>query len=236
MSKWVHPGIKAVFFDAVGTLIFPEPGAVAVYAEAARRRGIDVNPAIVRERLWAAYRIEEEVDRRAGWVTSEERERARWRRIVADSLPEVADIETFFHELFDHFSQPTAWTVNPDAERVFSTLRQRGVTLGLASNYDARLHSVIAGHGELAPIRDRVVVSATVGFRKPAPEFFREVVRVAGCDVTVILFVGDDIENDYQGAAAAGLQAVLLGPELNSTEANSNIENRIASLAELIEE
>src|SRR4051794_14455392 len=145
MPNWLHPGIRAVFFDAVGTLIFPVPGAVTVYSQAGRRRGLDGDVAAIRKRLWAAYRAEEEVDRAAGWVTSEERERARWRRIVADSLPDATDPEVCFEELFDHFSKPASWTVNADAERALSSLRHRGVTLGLASNYDSRLLSVIAG-------------------------------------------------------------------------------------------
>ena len=234
MSRWVHDGLKAVFFDAVGTLIFPEPGAATVYAQAASRRGIVVDVNALRERMWTAYRAEEKVDRIAGWVTSESREAARWRRIVSDSLPDGIDAENCFQELFAHFAQPTSWRVNPDADRVFSTLRQRGVTLGLASNYDARLLSVIAGHPELGPIRDRVVISAAVGYRKPAREFFEHVVQAAGCEAHEILFVGDDVENDYVGATAAGMKAVLLETHPAKPECPVPVENRIASLGELI--
>ena len=44
MSRFLD-GIRAVAFDAVGTLIFPNPGAATVYAEAAGRHGIAANPA-----------------------------------------------------------------------------------------------------------------------------------------------------------------------------------------------
>ena len=37
-------------------------------------------------------------------------------------------------------------------------------------------------------------------------EFFREVIRVADCEPGEILFVGDDVENDYEGARRAGLE------------------------------
>ncbi len=212
MSHFVHAGIRAVFFDAVGTLIFPEPSAPEVYVAAAQRLGVKLDPAIVRARLWKAFNDEETLDRAAHWVTSEEREYERWQRIVTASLPEVEERDLCFHELFEHFAKPSAWRVNETAAACFDLLRQRGVTLGLASNYDARLLSVLDGHALLAPIRERIVVSAATGFRKPSIAFFAEVMRIAQCEANEILFVGDDLVNDYEGAIASGLNAVLLDP------------------------
>ena len=88
---------------------------------------------------------------------------------------------------------------------------------------------MVAGLPQLARLADRLVISADVGFRKPAPEFFREVIRAAGFEPRAILFVGDDVENDYHGARAAGLGAVLLDPR-----SEANVERRIASLSELV--
>jgi putative hydrolase of the HAD superfamily len=230
MSRWIHPGIRAVFFDAVGTLLHPEPSAPVIYAAAARRQGLDLSAGEVRERFVTAFRTEERADRAAGWVTSEARELARWRRIVAETLAGVPDPEGCFAELFDHFARPAAWRVDPHAAALFARLQDRSVVVGLASNYDARLWSVVSGHPELAPLADRVVVSATVGFRKPAPEFFAEVVRVAGCAPGEILFVGDDLENDYEGATAAGMPAVLLDPRGRFP----GVDRRISELGELV--
>src|SRR5438034_1185952 len=119
MSRWIHSGIKAVFFDAVGTLLFPMPSAPLIYSATALRAGLDIPHEVIRERFLAAYHVEETVDRAAGWATSEEREFARWRRIVTETLAGVPDPEACFRELFKYFSQPSAWTVNPDASAVF---------------------------------------------------------------------------------------------------------------------
>lgn len=235
MSRWVHPGIRAVFFDAVGTLLFPTPGALLVYSHVARRLGLDLSHTALRERFVAAYRAEEEADRAAGWVTSEAREVARWRRIVTETLSGVRYPDACFEELFEHFARPSAWTVNADAAAVLPALRDRGLILGLASNYDARLESVLAGHPELAPLRERVVISAAVGFRKPAAEFFREVVRAAGCDPREVLLVGDDLGNDYEGATAAGMEAVLLVPPRTADDPPPPVERWITSLGALLE-
>jgi putative hydrolase of the HAD superfamily len=220
-----------VFFDAVGTLLFPDPPAYLIYSQVARRAGLDLPPEEVRRRFGTAYRAEEEIDRAAGWVTSEGREADRWRRIVRESLAGVPDPDACFRELFDHFARSGAWRVDPDAPALLRHLRDRGLLLGLASNYDARVLSVLDGLPELAALRDRVVVSAAVGFRKPAMEFFREVVRVANCDPGEVVFVGDDMENDYEGATAAGLRAVLL----DARDRHTMVGNRITRLAELLE-
>ncbi|HVL15518.1 MAG TPA: HAD-IA family hydrolase [Gemmata sp.] len=224
MPTVIPPGTRAVFFDAVGTLLFPDPPAPVVYSESARRAGLDIPPDEVRSRWLRAFRAEEAADRLAGWVTSEARELARWRRIVAESVRGVADPDVCFRELFDHFSRPSAWRVDPDAGDVLTALRDRGLVVGLASNYDARLLTVLAGFRELELLRDRVVVSATVGHRKPAAAFFTHVVQAAGCERTDVLYVGDDIENDHRGATAAGLNAILIDPDGRFSEAGRSIK------------
>ncbi len=231
MSRWVHAGIRAVFFDAVGTLLFPDPPAVEVYSRAATRHGVEIPRDAIRSRFIESFEAEEAADRERGWVTSEEREIERWRRIVSASLRELADPEACFIELYRHFARPDAWRVNPDAGVLFHSLQSRGMILGLASNYDSRLWPVVDGHPELAPLRDRVVISAAVGHRKPAPQFFAAVADSAGCDPSAILLVGDDLVNDYEGATAAGLEAVLLDPAGRHTD----VPRRIPALNELLE-
>lgn len=213
---------RAVWFDAVGTVLFPHPPALSVYAEAACRRGLMTSPEDVKARFIQAYRLEEAKDRSGGWSTSEARERERWRHIVLASLPGAGD--DVFEELFAHFARPDAWRLAPDVGEVFGALAARGIVIGLGSNYDSRLASVVAGFPELASIRDRAVISSLVGRRKPAAAFFDAVVRAAGCSPADVIFVGDDIDNDYRGAAAAGLGAVLLDPDRRHHKAPSRIE------------
>jgi putative hydrolase of the HAD superfamily len=212
----IPTGVRAVYFDAVGTLIFPHPPAHEVYATLAAKQGVILDPKAVRERFLAAYRVEEHADRANGWITSEERERTRWRTIVTSALAGLPDPEAGFLELWEHFAQPGSWTVNPDAASVLNEIAGRGLILGMGTNYDSRVVRVVAGLPDLAPVAKRLVVSAAVGFRKPAAGFFRELLRLAGCDPSEVLFVGDDPENDYDGARAAGLHAVLLGGGIKS--------------------
>ncbi|HXD87198.1 MAG TPA: HAD-IA family hydrolase [Urbifossiella sp.] len=228
MSLWVHPGIRAVAFDAVGTLLFPNPSATEIYRALAERQGVTLAGDDVRRRFVEAYRIEEEADRANRWITSEQRERQRWYTIVTTTLHQLPDPEAAFEELFEHFALPSAWQLHEEAAAAFAALQSRGIVLALGTNYDARINRVVVGMPGLEPLAERVVVSAAVGFRKPAAEFFQEVVRVLGCRSDEVLFVGDDLQNDYDGAQAAGLESVLFDPAIRS-----NLPRRIARLSEL---
>jgi putative hydrolase of the HAD superfamily len=202
-------GVRAVAFDAVGTLITPDPPVHLVYHAAGQRHGGRHSAEEIRNRFGTAFRGEEERDRNAFWRTDPAREAERWRRIVTAVLDDVTDQEACFRELWEHFARPTSWRCLPDVGPVLAELALRGLALGLASNFDSRLRAVTAGLRDLRPIGP-VMVSADVGWRKPATEFFAEVVRAFDCEPNEVLLVGDDFENDYVGATTAGLRAVLL--------------------------
>jgi putative hydrolase of the HAD superfamily len=222
------PSIRAVVFDAVGTVLFPDPAAADVYAETARRFGLDVSPTDLTTRFLPALAAEDGIDRAAGWVTSEVRERIRWQRIVTTVLPGASP--ACFDHLFAHFADPAAWRVADGAEAVFDALAARGLKLGLASNYDARLRAVLAGRPELRPLAGRVVVSAEVGVRKPGRAFFHAVEDAVGEPPGRIAFVGDDRANDFDGAVAAGMYAVLFDP----ADRHPAVAPRVRALAELL--
>jgi putative hydrolase of the HAD superfamily len=225
-------GIRAVFIDAVGTLIDAEPPAAAVYAQVGRRHGSRLSAAVIPARFAEAWAQEERIDRQEGLRTSEARELARWRAIVGQVLEDVSDPELCFEELYRHFGLPGAWRLNPEAHGVLEQLAGRGVRPGVASNYDRRLRSVIAGllgQGRVSGL----VISSEIGWRKPAAEFFAAMVQQAGVPPDQILYVGDDPVNDYEGARAAGLEAVLFDPEKRMASYYSHIA-RLAELPEYL--
>jgi putative hydrolase of the HAD superfamily len=220
--------IRAVVFDAVGTLIHPEPGAAEVYAMIGHRFDSQLSVAEIGPRFRAAFTREEEFDRRHGYQTSAAREVARWRRIVATVLDDVADAEGCFRTLFAHFARPDAWRCDPDAAAVIEGLLQRGYRLGLASNYDGRLRTVVAGLPPLDQL-PHLVISSEVGWRKPAAAFFAAVCRAVGLPPEEVLYVGDDRVNDYEGAAAAELRPLLFDPRERAAD------TAIARVAKLME-
>jgi putative hydrolase of the HAD superfamily len=207
----IHSEIRAVFFDAVGTLLFPRAPVNRTYAEHACRHGADISEEQIRHAFRAAFARQEEVDAAAGWRTDEVRERARWQAIVADVLP-GADFGACFAGLWDWFGTPAAWVVPSDTEPILRSLADRGLIVGVASNFDSRLIPLVDAFPELAPVHGRCVISSLVGWRKPARQFFDALVEAAGCERGQVLYVGDDERNDLRGATAAELRAVLLDP------------------------
>jgi putative hydrolase of the HAD superfamily len=204
-------GVRAVVFDAVGTVIHPEPRAPVVYAESARRFGSKRTAEEITPRFITAFEREEATDYANGLRTNEAREVERWRQIVAYVLDDVTDSNACFHELFDHFSRPQAWRLDPNAAATIESLARRGYALGMASNYDRRLRSVVAGFAALTPLQ-HLIISSEVCWRKPAPQFFLALCETLQFSAADILYVGDDLSNDYEGARAAGLRTLLIDP------------------------
>jgi putative hydrolase of the HAD superfamily len=213
--------IRAVVFDAVGTLIQPEPGVAEVYANAAKEQGAHCDVAEVRTRFRQAFAADA-----CDEHTNEAAERVRWRKIVVACLPEVPEPDRVFHSLWAHFGRPEAWRVFDDVFPALRGLKQRGVTLGVASNFDERLHSVLAGHDELQAMLDLVIASSTIGWRKPNAGFFTAIGERLGLPLADILYVGDDPNHDVAAARACGMNALQVDRTCRQAEA-------IASLTQL---
>lgn len=222
--------VEAVVFDAVGTLLYAEPPAAEVYAELGRSLGSRHPAAVIAERFADAVGREDDTDRAGGWRTSEARELRRWANIVARVLDDVSDPARCFRQLYEHFARPESWRCQPETAAVLKALGARGLRLGMASNYDHRLRTVLAGFPELQPIT-HVTISSEVGWRKPAAEFFAAMCRGVQAPAERVLYIGDDPVNDAEGGAAAGLKVLLYDP--SGRHAGTQFQ-RLARLGELL--
>ena len=142
--------------------------------------------------------------------TDEATERRRWRMIVTGVLPEVAEPDRAFDELWEHFGRPDSWRCYPDVVPVLDSLAEQGLSVCVGSNFDGRLRGVVKGLPELKDRSESLVISSEVGYRKPHPSFFRAACAHLGLPPEHVLCVGDDPENDVRGAIRAGLSALLL--------------------------
>jgi putative hydrolase of the HAD superfamily len=226
----IPPGVRAVFFDAVGTVIHPEPAAADAYAHIGRTFGSRLEPAEVRRRFSVSFKRQEEHDLRHGLRSDEQRELQRWQMIVSEVLDDVDDQEGCFQALYEHFARPASWRCEPDSAAVFLALHGAGYQVGIASNFDSRLRLVLEGIPEMSGVR-RLAISAEVGWKKPAPRFFARMCELAALEPEQVLLVGDDPDNDFAGARCSGLHALLFDPTGRSTLLP---EQRIFGLSELI--
>lgn len=208
--------VGAVLFDAVATLIRPWPSVGSVYARAAAAHGCRC-PARALEAAFApAYRelSPERFFGRAGLQTSEPRERRWWGRVVVRTF-ERAGCGTpgpaVVAAALEAFSRGAAWRLTPGAVESLRQLAAGDLKLALVSNFDARLHRVVAELG-LRPCFTAVVVSSETGWAKPSPRIYAAALDALGVRPDQALMVGDRPREDIAGAAAAGLRALLYDP------------------------
>jgi putative hydrolase of the HAD superfamily len=199
--------IRCVLFDAVGTLIYPDPPVTRVYVDEARRFG----SALTDDEIAARFRAALSRHSSGGGPTSETNEQARWSRIVADTLSDLSadHSEQIFERLWNHFGRSEHWRLYEDVEPTLAALRGRGFELGIASNFDRRLLNIVSGNSVLAACV-YVFMSSEVGYSKPSLDFFRSLERRLGLRADELALVGDDEINDVQGAAEAGWMAIRL--------------------------
>lgn len=83
--------------------------------------------------------------------------------------------------------------------------------LGLLSNFThAPAVMTLIESLNIAPFFETVVISGAVGYRKPHPVVFDRLVAGLKVNREEILFIGDDVEADINGAAASGLQPLWI--------------------------
>ena len=206
-------GVGVVVFDVVGTLVEPSPSVAEAYQQAASRHGLTVDTAFIQQRFKAAWRRQEAVDAASvpAFATSRGREAERWRAIVDDVFSGSAASAAIFAELWEHFGQLDAWQPLAQGRDLVRLALDAGVTVALASNFDERLLAIAERMEPLSWV-PHVFASSEIGWRKPAPEFFRWVEHRLGCGPDEVLLVGDDPELDVAAARRAGWRSLGVGP------------------------
>jgi putative hydrolase of the HAD superfamily len=188
---------RAVFLDALGTLVELEPPWVALRARVPAEVGD--------ERLVAAVRAEMEYYREHAHEGRDAASLADLRERCARVLSRGLEVEVSAEELVE----AVRMNAYPDAVPALTGLRERGLRLAAVSNWDCSLGRVLERCG-LAELLDGAVSSAEAGARKPDPAIFGAALALVGCEPAEALHVGDTREEDLDGARAAGIRALLL--------------------------
>jgi len=208
--------VRAVLFDAAGTLIELREPVGETYARFAGRFGAEVPPTRLTEafaRVFAARRpaVFAEVSR----AEAADRERAWWRAVVDDTF-RAADgaalpipFESCFSALWSHYAGADAWRLAPEARATLERLRAAGLATGVVSNFDQRLEKVLQAL-EIHHLLDVVVVPADAGAAKPDPLIFSMALERLGMAGPEVAYVGDRADHDVAGARGAGLRPITL--------------------------
>ncbi len=202
--------LRAVFFDAGGTLIHPDYGRVA----AALRRTVGRAPApelLVGAEYAGRAAVEAAMAKDPGLTDG-----ARWHLHFAGALGSLGftreELERAAPEIRAEHARSNLWSVvQPGAAEGLAALRRHGLVVGCISNSDGTVGALLDRAG-LGSSLDPVVDSGVVGVEKPDPEIFRIALARAGVAADEAMHVGDLFAVDVVGARRAGIEPVLLDP------------------------
>ena len=204
--------IKAIFFDAFGTLFSLTKTVGEHYALIGRQIGLNLQSGELEHAFHGAWRS---MPQRAPIDGPRENDDKDWwrelvERVLANVVPGLNELDrdNFFELAYEHFAEPNVWELYPEVVSVLQQLQPQ-FSLGVLSNFDGRLRFILH-HLGIAPYFAHVFISSELGADKPDPEIFRRALEVSGFAAREVLHVGDDPERDWEAAEAAGLQVFPL--------------------------
>ena len=207
-----------VFFDVAGTLIHVRGGVGVQYARVAARFDVVADPVALEREFPRAFRAAPPMAFPGAPAASiPHLEREVWRGIVravfsgAGLLPAFGPggFDAYFDAVYRHFEDPAVWDVYPDVAPALVALGALGCPLGIVSNFDSRVLGILEGLG-LAPRFVSITLSSQVGAMKPDSAIFTHALARHGLQPSQAFHVGDSPVEDFGGARAAGLRAVLI--------------------------
>ena len=204
---------KAVFFDVGGTLLRVHPSVGDVYATHARDFGFtgsadDLNREFKQE--WSNMGGLESLGRQKGV----EVERTFWKELVRRVFAAhggLSDLDRYFDHIYDVFRRKESWRVFEDVteSRLLDQLKNKGIVLGVVSNWDSRLPEILKNTG-LASYFDFILASTVVGSAKPDAGIFQEALKRAGVTPEQACHIGDEPATDIEGARNVGIDSILI--------------------------
>jgi len=204
--------IRAIFFDAGNTLIFPR------IEELAQELTAQGYPATVEDfraaDRWGRAKLDEIL-----WPLLRQGQLPRtvdhvyWNEYLRALMEQVHVPEAKRGDVTDwlgaRFREVNFWSrVFPETPVFLDSLRARGYYLGVISNSMGWIEEQLGNVG-LARRFDTILDSAVVGIEKPHPGIFRLALERAGVRAAEAIFVGDTYATDIGGAQLAGLRGVL---------------------------
>jgi putative hydrolase of the HAD superfamily len=210
--------IRAILFDAAGTLFFLTKTVGHHYAYVGREVGLDLDAQELDHAFHTAWK--QMPQRPAIDGPRENDDKDWWRELVGRVFDQVApglnefDRDNFFEVAYEHFAEPGVWQLYPEVPEALHKLRLR-FQLAVISNFDGRLRFILQ-HLGIAKYFTNVFISSELGADKPDPEIYRRALKLIHLRPDEVLHVGDDAERDWKAAKAAGLSVFQLDRPRNS--------------------
>jgi putative hydrolase of the HAD superfamily len=212
---------QIILLDAVGTLFGVRDSVGKIYSEVASKYGVNCQPGSIDKYFYSAFKNSHPcIFPGVSTTDIPQQEYLWWREInrqtftAAGVWEQFEDFDTFFAELYRYFTTRSAWYIYPDVIPALTHWQKLGIQLGVLSNFDSRLYTVLKVL-ELDRYFSTVTISTEVNAAKPQPEIFAAALSKYQCLPQYVWHIGDSFEEDYLGASQFGLMAIWLDRTAN---------------------
>jgi putative hydrolase of the HAD superfamily len=199
--------IRAILFDAAGTLFYLTKTVGDHYAYVGHEVGLKLDAQKLENAFHAAW--QHMLQRPAIEGPRKNDDKDWWRQLVGHVFDQIApsvnelDRDNFFEVAYEHFAEPGVWELYPEVPEVLEQLQPR-FRLAVVSNFDGRLRLILQNLG-ISKYFPHAFISSELGADKPDPEIFRRALKIMHLNANEVLHVGDDPERDWKAAKEAGL-------------------------------
>ncbi|MBE9044454.1 HAD-IA family hydrolase [Pleurocapsales cyanobacterium LEGE 10410] len=226
---------KVVFFDAMGTLFGLQSSVGKIYQQHALKYDVKVDAKLLDRAFSESFKSAPPLAFNSTELgTIEAQEFAWWKNVVETTFAQVNALETFsnftdfFLEIYTYFATKDPWYVFSDIVPCLEKWQDRGIELGVISNFDSRLNQVLKVL-ELDHYFTSITISSVAGSAKPEPNIFKIALNKHGFVAEQAWHIGDSFIEDYQGAKNAQINSFWL----NRNSVSLNIENQLPNLSSL---
>jgi putative hydrolase of the HAD superfamily len=207
---------EVILLDAVGTLFGVKDSVGDIYSQVALQFGVHADPELLNQCFHRAFKNSPPCTFPGIAVADiPEQEYQWWREVnrltftAAGVWTDFRDFEAFFSYLYQYFATPATWYLYPDVIPALEKWQQSGVQLGILSNFDSRLYTVLKVLN-LDRYFSTITISTEVGAAKPQQLTFRTALAKYQCSPPSAWHIGDSWDDDVVGATQVGMTAVWL--------------------------
>ena len=226
---------KVVFFDAMGTLFGLKHSVGEIYQQYAAKYGVRADAELLDRAFIKSFKSAPPLafsNTESSAIAA--REFDWWQNVVQatffqlDLFEKFGNFTAFFSDVYTYFSTADPWYVFPDTISCLDKLKDNEVQLGIISNFDTRLISVLNSLN-IEHFFTSITISSVAGFAKPDQNIFKIALNKHQFTAEQAWHIGDSLVEDYQGGKNAGINSFLL----NRNSDVLNLENQLPNLSSL---
>lgn len=208
---------KLVTFDALATLVKLRVAPEVKYSQVAAMYGIICSKEALRKAYYPNFyhmlKVHPNFGKQTGMTWEE-----WWKELISKTFKdarceaEKEKIDILVTQLIDVYKTEFCWQPQPGAFHLLAFLSFKGVSMGVISNFDPRLHDIL-GNIRMTPYFRFILTSYELGFEKPDARVFRQAMSLAGrmgLKSEECLHIGDCVISDYFAAINNKWKGVLV--------------------------